>query len=349
MIDACPYVAGKLPAVEREAAAALAMPELTEPVKLVLVPVRRRWHGFTPATWLKPPMPPGPPVRRHGGWDSASIFSPWITCACWPAWRWSSGTSTPPSSSPSKRYRYRTAPARLEFLALLDRARIWAARGQVRDALATVRRRGGSWPGPGRCCSPAPMSWRRCCACRSATCAAPPSLPAGCPPPAAPAARQDRARRRRLPRRAGTPAAASPGEMTPRHALVRQLLLAAAAIGRGDPWPPASWAVRSGSPRRGLPQHGRHHRTPGDQLPDRACPAGTSDPFTEQLIAAALQVRATHRTPRPRQRAHEPLTAAERRVLKLLPTSTCPQIAATLYVRPIRSRPISGRSTRSSG
>ena len=28
----------------------------------------------------------------------------------------------------------------------------------------------------------------------------------------------------------------------------------------------------------------------------------------------------------------EPLTPAERRVLKLLPTSTCPQIAASLYV-----------------
>ena len=35
----------------------------------------------------------------------------------------------------------------VEFLALLDRARIWACRGQVRDALATIE---AGPPGPGR-------------------------------------------------------------------------------------------------------------------------------------------------------------------------------------------------------
>ena len=53
----------------------------------------------------------------------------------------------------------------------------------------------------------------------------------------------------------------------------------------------------------------------------------------EQLISAALEVRATQPdASRSRRMLTEPLTAAELRVLKLLPTSTYLQIAATLYV-----------------
>jgi hypothetical protein len=44
-------------------------------------------------------------ARRLG---FASTFSPLITCSRWPASRWSGGTSTPLSSSPSKRCRYRS-------------------------------------------------------------------------------------------------------------------------------------------------------------------------------------------------------------------------------------------------
>ena len=57
------------------------------------------------------------------------------------------------------------------------------------------------------------------------------------------------------------------------------------------------------------------------------------DPFIEQLIAAALEVRATQPdASRSRRVLVEPLTAAELRILKLLPTSTYLQIAATLYI-----------------
>ena len=42
-----------------------------------------------------------------------------------------------------------------EFLALLDRAAIWAGRGQVRDALATIETARLVLAGTGRCC------WRR--------------------------------------------------------------------------------------------------------------------------------------------------------------------------------------------
>jgi LuxR family transcriptional regulator, maltose regulon positive regulatory protein len=57
------------------------------------------------------------------------------------------------------------------------------------------------------------------------------------------------------------------------------------------------------------------------------------DPFTEQLIAAALEVRATQPGSAASSRAlTEPLTAAEQRILTLLPTSTYLQIADTLYI-----------------
>ena len=87
------------------------------------------------------------------------------------------------------------------------------------------------------------------------------------------------------------------------------------------------------SPRRGVLQHGRYHRTRGNQLPDRAHGAG---PVRSVLRAAdhggcSGALRPAEDLPaRPRdQRAADP---TEQRVLKLLPTSTCPQIAASLYV-----------------
>ena len=94
------------PAVEREAAAALATPELTEPVKLVMMPgvLALAWFEVRPPE-PRPPIQPGPPMReaRRLGFDGTS--SPSTTCARWPAWRWNGETSTQPSSSPSRRCR----------------------------------------------------------------------------------------------------------------------------------------------------------------------------------------------------------------------------------------------------
>ena len=57
------------------------------------------------------------------------------------------------------------------------------------------------------------------------------------------------------------------------------------------------------------------------------------DPFLKRLIAAALEVRAIRPDgSRSHGKLAEPLTAAEVRILKLLPTSTYLQIAAMLYV-----------------
>ena len=57
------------------------------------------------------------------------------------------------------------------------------------------------------------------------------------------------------------------------------------------------------------------------------------DPFLEKLICAALEARATQPDgTRPRPAFTTSLTAAELRILRLLPTSTYLQIAATLYI-----------------
>jgi LuxR family maltose regulon positive regulatory protein len=57
------------------------------------------------------------------------------------------------------------------------------------------------------------------------------------------------------------------------------------------------------------------------------------DPLMEQLIAAAMQVRAAQPNGSgPGRPLADPLTAAELRILQLLPTSTYLQMAATLYI-----------------
>jgi len=57
------------------------------------------------------------------------------------------------------------------------------------------------------------------------------------------------------------------------------------------------------------------------------------DPFVKKLIAAAVEVHAGRPdSPRPRGGLAEPLTAAEQRILELLPTSTYLQMADTLKV-----------------
>jgi len=125
-----------------------------------------------------------------------------------------------------------------------------------------------------------------------------------------------------------------PGQLTPRRALVRQLLLAAAAIGRGDPMTAGIMAAALQTARLGGFRHTVATTAPQvtSYLIEHSAP-GQPDPFTEQLIGAALEVRAAQPgTLGSRRRTAEPLTAAELRVLKLLPTSTYPQIAAALYI-----------------
>ena len=122
--------------------------------------------------------------------------------------------------------------------------------------------------------------------------------------------------------------------MTPRHALVRQILLAAAAVERGDP-------AAAGMLGRAL----HTARTQGFlNTVVTTAPQVTgyviehagqlrADPFIERLVTAALEARAAQAASTTSSRVlTEPLTAAEQRILTLLPTSTYLQIADTLYI-----------------
>jgi LuxR family maltose regulon positive regulatory protein len=116
--------------------------------------------------------------------------------------------------------------------------------------------------------------------------------------------------------------------------LERQVLLAAAEIERGDPG--------AASIVGGVLQAARREDflntvvTTAPQLTAylvEHSALGRPEPFMEQLIAAALDVRAAQpEATRPRGMLAGHLTEAELRILKLLPTSTYLQMAATLYV-----------------
>ncbi|HXJ28078.1 MAG TPA: helix-turn-helix transcriptional regulator, partial [Streptosporangiaceae bacterium] len=224
-----------------------------------------------------------------------------------------------------------------EFLALLDRAAIWAARGQVRDALASVAAARAVLEDPppvllaradesdalirlssGDLHSPAELAGRLT-AGRRAMLLARLALAAG----------DHVAARRHL---ESTEAQAQ--APTPREDLVRQTLLAGAAIERGDPAAAGIVGdVLQVARGRGFcntvvtssPQVASYLIMHATQL--------QQDPFAERVTSAAMDVRAAWQPVL--QGGHllaEPLTAAEQRILKLLPTSTYLEMAATLYI-----------------
>ncbi len=220
-----------------------------------------------------------------------------------------------------------------EFLTLLDRAGIWAARDQIHEALATIdearlvlagtksvllaradeleallRLALGDLRSAAEMAGGLPATRRGLLLARVAL-----------------AASDHRAAREHLD-------SLSPGDLTPRTTLVRQLLLAAAAIERGDPQ--AAGIVG------GVLQAARHEgflHTVVTTVPQvtrylvEQSSYALPDPFIERIIGAALEVRAT-RPERSSRILTVPLTDAELRVLKLLPTTSYAQMAAALYI-----------------
>ena len=128
--------------------------------------------------------------------------------------------------------------------------------------------------------------------------------------------------------------AAALGDLTPRQALVRQVLLAAAAIERGDP----AAASLLGSALRTARGQGFLNTvvTTAPQVASYLVEHAAHlrpDPFIDTLVAVALEVRAAQPGSAPSSWVlAEPLTTAEERVLQLLPTSSYLQIADTLYI-----------------
>jgi LuxR family maltose regulon positive regulatory protein len=323
-------------AVEREAAAALAIPALPESAKLVLVPGARAlaWLAAGRLAEAAGAASAAEKEAQRLGFEQHFIAVHYLRALAGLALERRDLDTAERLTERVLSITERRRPL-FEFWALLDRSGVWAARGQVRDALASVEAARLVLAGA----SPMLVGWAdeqeallrlSLGDAHHAT-----ELASGLPA----------ARRRLLLARAALATgdhhgaqeqlqSLPPRDLTPRHALVRQILLATAAIGRGDPMTAGIIGGVLESARHGgflntvvttAPQLTRY-------LVEHA-PQMRADPFTEQLIAAALEARATQPdTSQPGRALIEPLTPAEMRILKLLPTGTYLQMAATLYI-----------------
>ena len=324
------------PAIEREAAVALATPALTEPVKLVQV------RGAQALAWFESGhLAQAAEAARAAdsdaqrlGFDQHFFAVDHLRALVGLALERRDLDAAERLAERALSIAERGRPA-FEFLAMLDRAEIWTARAQVREALATIeaarlvladtssvllaradeleallRLSLGDARSPAWLASNIPVARRALLLARIAL-----------------AANDPHAAQEHL-------QASLPGDLTPRHRLIRQLLLAATAIGRGEPLANELLAGALQTARR----DGFLNTvvTTAPQVTSYLVEHSTqarSDPFMELLIVAALDVRATQPdAPRADRGPVEPLTAAELRILRLLPTNTYPQIAATLYV-----------------
>jgi LuxR family maltose regulon positive regulatory protein len=321
--------------VEREAAAALAAPELSEPVKQVLVPGARALAWLEAGHLAQAADAAAAAEAQAGrlGFGQHFFAVHYLRTLAGLALERRDLDAAEHLTEQALSISERGWPA-FQFLALLDRAGIWAARGQVRDALTSIEAARLVPAGAG------PVLQARADELEALL-----RLSLGDPrTPTELAGRLPAARRSLLLAQialaAGNHHAAQqhlqspPRDLTPRRALVRQLLLAATAIGRGDPMTAGIMVGALRTARLGGFLNTVVTTAPQvtSYLVEHSAPAHP-DPFTEQVIGAALEVRAAQPdTCGSRRRPAEPLTAAELRVLKLLPTSTYPQIAAALYI-----------------
>ena len=328
---------GDFPAAEREAAAALAEPAVSEPVKLVMVPGSRAlaWFESGRLAEAADAARSADAEARRLGFSQHFFTVDYLRVLSGLALERRDFDTAEHLTEQVLSVTEQRRPL-FEFLALLDRVQIWAARGQVREALTSVgaarqalpagasaalRARAdeqeallrlslGDLRSPGELAGHLPAT-RRCLLLAKV------ALAAG----------DHSAVKEHL-------QAAALDDLTPRQMLVRQVLLAAAAIERGDPAAGAMFGSALHKARSlgflntvitAAPQVAGYVVEHAAQL--------RSDPYIEQLVAAAVEVRAAQPGSAPSGRVlAEPLTSAEQRVLMLLPTSTYLQIADTLYI-----------------
>jgi LuxR family transcriptional regulator, maltose regulon positive regulatory protein len=324
-------------AVERENPAALATPGLAEPVTRVLVPGTRALAWFEAGHLVKAAdaARDAEAQARRLGFDRHFFAVEYLRAQAGLALEGRDLDTAERLTEQALSISERRRPF-YEFLTLLDRAGIWAARGQVRDALATVEAARPVLAGTGSVLLARADELEALLRLSLGDLRAAGELAGSLPDP------RRGLLRARIALAAGDHQAAARhlrvsalGGLTPRRELVRQLLLAAAAIDAGDSG--AADGILAGA--LGAARRERFLHT----VVTTASPVTGyliehaaqmhPDPFTERLIAAALQVRAAQPdAPRSRPVLAEPLTATERRILQLLPTSTPLQIAATLYI-----------------
>ena len=324
------------PAVEDEAAAALATPELTEPVKLVMVPGVLALAWFEAGRLNRAADTAGAAYAeaRRLGFDRHFFAVDYLRALAGLALERRDLETAEQLTERALSIAERRRPM-FEFLTLLDRAGIWAARGEVREALATIQAARQILAGTGSVLLTRADELEALLRLSLGDPRAPAELASGLPP-ARSSVLHARIALASGDHRAAVEHLHSPasGDLTPRRALVRQVLLAAAAIERGDP----AAAGIVGRAVHIARQEGYLNTVVStapqvtSYLIEHAIPA-QRDPFIEQLIGAGLEVRAAQPDgSRSGSLLAEPLTPAELRVLKLLPTSTYPQMAEVLYV-----------------
>jgi LuxR family transcriptional regulator, maltose regulon positive regulatory protein len=328
---------GDFPAAEREAAAALALPMITEPVKVVMVPAARAlaWFEVGQLAEAADAARAAEAGARRLGFSEHFFAVDYLRALAGLALERRDLDTAEQLTEQALSITEQRRPL-FEFLALLDRAQIWAARGQAREALATVESarqvlaKGASSALAARADEQETLLRLSLGDLRS---------------PAELTGRLPGVRRELLLARIALAGgdhhaaqqhlqAVTPGGLTPRLALIRQLLVAATAIERGDP---AIASILAGALHTARSQGFLNTViTTAPQVAGYVVEHTAqlrSDPFIDQLVAAALEVRAIQPGFAPSSRVlAEPLTVAEQRVLALLPTSTYLQIAGALAV-----------------
>jgi LuxR family transcriptional regulator, maltose regulon positive regulatory protein len=319
-------------AVQREAAVILAAPGLAEPVRQVLVP------GAQALAWFES----GRLARATASASAAKAAALRLGFGqhffAWDYLRALAGLalerrdldSAEQLTEQALSICERRRPV-FEFLSLLDRAAVWAARGQIRDALDTVGQARLVLPGSGPELLARAGELEALLRLSLDDRQTPAELASGLPAPRrdlllakiALAAGDHQTAQRYL-------QALPPEGLTPRRALERQILLAAAAIGRGDP----AAAVIVGDVMHTARRDGFLNTVVSTAPQMTSYLLGHSpqppDPFMDRVIAAALQIRGTQ--PAAARSLTDPLTPTQLRILRLLPTTTTEQVAAALYI-----------------
>jgi LuxR family maltose regulon positive regulatory protein len=323
-------------AVDREATSALAMPELTEPARLLLVPGARAlaWFEVGRLAEAADAAKAADAEARRLGFGQHFFAVDALRVLAGLALERRDLDSAEQFTEQALSIAERRRPGN-EFMTLLDRAQIWAARGQVREALATIETARQILAGTESVLLKRADELEALLRLSLGDPSVPAELASRLPPAPrglllakiALAAGDHRTATGHL----HPPAL---GNLIPRRVLVRELLLAAAAIERGDP---AAAGLMGGALQ--IARHEGYLNTVVTTAPQvttyltERLSQGRQDPYTRRLTRAATAVRAAQPgSGESRRGLIEPLTQAELRVLKLLPTSSYLQIADTLYV-----------------
>jgi LuxR family transcriptional regulator, maltose regulon positive regulatory protein len=323
-------------AVDAEAAAILAIPSVTEAIRQVQVPGTQAlaWLEAGRLTEAADAAAAAAADAQRLGFDHHPFAVDYLRALAGLALERRDLNTAEQLTERALSAAERVRPA-CEVLTLIDRAKIWAARGQVREALASIAAARAVLPGTTSVVFARADEAEAVLRLSLGDLRSPAEFAAGLPA----------TRRSLLLAKVALAAGDDQGslahlkalpveQLTPRHALERQLLLAAATIDHGVPSAAGIMAEILAVARRGGFLNTVVSTAPQvtSYLIENSRLLGEGS-LVEQLISAAIEVRRTQEAAVPGHGGlPESLTPAELRVLHLLPTSTYAQMAAVLYV-----------------